>query len=267
MSRVKACFEQLKVQNKSALIPYLTAGDPQPDCTVKAMHALVDGGADIVEVGVPFSDPMADGPVIQQAVERALAHNVSLTDVLQMVKEFREKDDKTPVILMGYVNPVEVMGYEKFISAASAAGVDGNIIVDLPPEEASEYIALTDQYNLSRVFLVAPTTTEERMKIICDASSGYVYYVSLKGVTGAASLNVQEVTEKLEIMSHITDLPISVGFGIKNADSAAAVAKVADGVVVGSAIVNRMKDRQNNPSSIPEELCQFMRTLRQAMDS
>ncbi|MBV1880525.1 MAG: tryptophan synthase subunit alpha [Pseudomonadales bacterium] len=267
MSRVKACFEQLKAKNKTALIPYLTAGDPQPDCTVKAMHALVEGGADIVEVGVPFSDPMADGPVIQQAVERALAHDVSLTHVLAMVKEFRQKDDTTPIILMGYLNPIEVMGYEKFIRAAHEAGVDGNIIVDLPPEEADEYIALTDKYELSRVFLVAPTTTEARIKIISDASSGYIYYVSLKGVTGAASLNVAEVTEKMAVMARHTNLPISVGFGIKDAESAAAVSKVAEGVVVGSAIVNRMKDRQDNPGSIPEELCQFMRNLRLAMDS
>lgn len=267
MSRVKACFEQLKSQQKVALIPYLTAGDPHPDCTVNAMHALVEGGADIVELGVPFSDPMADGPVIQKAVERALEFNVSLTNVLGMVKTFREKDQKTPIILMGYINPIEAMGYEQFVCAAAAAGVDGNIIVDLPPEEADDYIRLTDKYNLSRVFLLAPTTTVQRTKIICDASSGYVYYVSLKGVTGAASLDVEEVAEKLKIIKQITDLPISVGFGIKDAESASAVSKVADGVVVGSAVVNLMQERQGNRETVPTELSRFMAELRQAMDA
>jgi len=267
MSRVKACLERLKTQNKTALIPYLVAGDPRPDCTVKSMHALVEGGADILELGIPFSDPMADGPVIQLAVERALEHKTSLTDVLAMVKEFRENDNETPIILMGYLNPVEVMGYEKYLSTASEVGVDGNIIVDLPPEEAESYMALTDKYNLSRVFLIAPTTTDLRTKIICEASSGYVYYVSLKGVTGSASLNVEEVKEKLANIRRITDLPISVGFGIKDASSASAVGRFADGVVVGSAVVNRMKDRQEAPESIPAELCDFMRQLREAMDA
>lgn len=266
MSRIESRFEALKEQGKKALIPYITAGDPQKDQTVPLMHALVDAGADIIELGIPFSDPMADGPVIQLAFERSLEHDTSIEDVLSMVKQFREQDNETPIVLMGYLNPIEIMGYEKFAKACVDCGVDGFIVVDLPPEEAEDFSALCRQHELNLVFLLAPTTTEERIKKISDAASGYLYYVSLKGVTGAGNLNVDDVAAKLETIRNITSLPISVGFGIKDADSAAKVAKVADGVVVGSALVNRIADLADTPDKIAGSLSDVISGMRSAMD-
>ena len=215
MRRIERCFERLAGENRKALIPFVTAGDPQKAVTVPLMHDMVKAGADIIELGVPFSDPMADGPVIQLACERALAHNTSTRDILGMVKTFRETDTETPVVLMGYLNPVEVMGYEAFASAASEAGVDGVLLVDLPPEEALEVKPIMDANGLDIIFLVAPTTSDARIKLIGEAGSGYLYYVSLKGVTGSAALNVDEVASRVETIRNLAKLPIGVGFGTR----------------------------------------------------
>lgn len=266
MSRIAEKFAELKAAGRQALIPYITAGDPAPGITVKAMFAMVEAGADVIELGVPFSDPMADGPVITKAHERALLHNTSLRDVLEMVREFRKKDARTPVVLMGYLNPVEVMGYAAFAKAAADAGVDGVLTVDLPPEEAEELTAELRKYQLDPIYLLAPTTTPERIRLITEAASGYVYYVSLKGVTGAATLDIPEVAKRIETIRTISHLPIGVGFGIKDASAAAAVAKHADGVVVGSVLVNRIAELQQDTAAIPAALAAILGEMRKAMD-
>ncbi len=266
MSRIQNCFEALRAQGRKALIPYVTAGDPEPGMTLPLMHGLVAAGADIIELGIPFSDPMADGPVIQQAMERALAHRVTLSQVLDMVREFRQTDDRTPVVLMGYLNPVERMGYEQFAERAAAAGVDGVLTVDLPPEEADEVIGYFKQHALDCIFLLSPTTTLERARSICERASGYIYYVSLKGVTGSSALNVTDVAEKLNRLRTVTDLPIGVGFGIRDGESAAAVAQVADGVVVGSVLVNKIAAYVEQPAQAREAIAAVIREMRTAMD-
>ena len=267
MSRISKCFETLKAENRQALIPYITAGDPDPGDTVPLAHALVEAGANIIELGVPFSDPMADGPVIQRASERALAHHVSLHNVLEMVVEFRKKDHDTPVVLMGYLNPIEVMGYAEFARAAGEAGVDGVLTVDMPPEESEQLTRELVANNIDPIYLLAPTTDEARIKKICDAARGYVYYVSLKGVTGAASLDVGSVEEKLAQIRNQTDLPIGVGFGIKDASTAAAIANVADAVVVGSALINIIEQKMSHHAQMVEEVKTLVSSMRQAMDS
>lgn len=266
MSRLQACFEALKATNKTALIPFITAGDPQPSVTVGLMHDMVEAGANILELGIPFSDPMAEGPVIQAACERALEHNVSLNDVLGMVKEFRSKDADTPIVLMGYLNPVEVMGYEVFAAKASDAGADGLILVDLPPEEGADLVTALRAKQIDPIFLLAPTSTDERMQTICDQASGFVYYVSLKGVTGAANLDIDSVVEKVNQIRTHTTIPVGVGFGIRDAESAARVAAVADAVVVGSAVVSRVADNADNPANISTQVCELLSSMRQAMD-
>lgn len=266
MSRIAATFERLGQQGRKALIPYVTGGDPEPDVTVPLMHALVEGGADIIELGVPFSDPMADGPVIQQACERALKHNTSLRDLFRMVKEFREDNADTPVVLMGYLNPVEVMGYEAFADGCRDAGVDGVLLVDLPPEEALEVKPMMAERDLDMVFLIAPTTTDKRIRIIAEAGSGYLYYVSLKGVTGAATLNPQEVAAKVETIRKTTELPVGVGFGIKDAESARSISRVADGVVVGSALVKLAGEYADRPDEVPARIKAVLSEMRAAMD-
>jgi len=245
----------------------VTAGDPHPDQTVDIMHALVKSGADIIELGVPFSDPMADGPVIQLADERALAHGVTLTHILDMVKIFRTQDQTTPVVLMGYLNPVEVFGYERFAVAAGDAGVDGVLSVDLPPEASADFVELLKGQQIDPIFLVAPTTKDARIALIANAASGYLYYVSLKGVTGSASLDIVAVKAKLETISNTTDLPIAVGFGIKDADSAKSVGAIADGVVVGSALVNVIASNQDDPAALLACISTFVESLRKALDS
>lgn len=267
MSRIQACFQTLKQHNRKALIPYITAGDPHPDHTVGLLHALVAGGADILEVGIPFSDPMADGPTFTKAHERALTHHTTLKRVLAMVAEFRQSDNRTPIVLMGYLNPLEIMGYETFAQAAAAAGVDGVLTVDLPPEESECLGASLRQQGLDPIFLLAPTSTPERIRQITSAASGYVYYVSLKGVTGSNTLDVEEVAGRLAEIRAISDLPIGVGFGIKDAETASAVARHADGVVVGSALVSRIAELGNVPEAIPGVLTAYLRELRQAMDA
>lgn len=267
MSRIKACLENLKAEGKAALIPYVTAGDPAPGVTVPLMHALVDAGADIIELGVPFSDPMADGPVIQLACERALVHGTRLLDVIAMVKEFRTTNNTTPVVLMGYLNPIEAIGAERFIAEATAAGVDGVLTVDLPPEEADQFCRDLKAAELDPIFLLAPTTTESRIKSICEHSSGYVYYVSVKGVTGSAALDVDDVKQHLDQIREQTQLPVGVGFGIKDPTSAAAVAGVADGVIVGSVLVNTIAELASQPEQIPAAVAAILSDMRQAMDA
>ena len=267
MSRIDSCFQSLRAQKRKALIPYVTAGDPQPEMTLPLMHALVEAGADIIELGIPFSDPMADGPVIQLAMERALSHHVSLRQVLGMVAEFRQTNDTTPVVLMGYLNPIEKMGYEQFAKAAADAGVDGVLTVDLPPEEATDVVPLFKGQGLDTIFLLAPTTTAERARRICEQASGYVYYVSLKGVTGSSALDVTDVAAKLEKLRTVTDLPIGVGFGIRDGASAAAVGAVADGVVVGSVLVNEIARHAEQPERAREAISAIIRDMRSAMDS
>jgi len=266
MSRIENHLASLRSQGRKALIPFITAGDPQPSVTVPTMHALVEAGADIIELGVPFSDPMADGPVIQHASERALVHHVGMRDVLAMVSEFRQANNDTPVVLMGYLNPIEVMGYEAFAKAASEAGVDGVLTVDMPPEEAQEFTAALRTHGLDPIFLLAPTTTEARIGRICELASGFVYYVSVKGITGAGNLNIDEVAGRVATIRGKTSLPVGVGFGIKDGDSAARVAAVADAVVVGSALVSRIEALQNDIDKIPQQAAAFIAELRQAMD-
>jgi len=267
MSRIAACFTRLGQQQRKALIPYVTAGDPQPGVTVPLLHAMVGAGADLLEVGVPFSDPMADGPVIQAACERALEHHVSLHQVLDMVREFRQQDNSTPVILMGYLNPIEVWGYEAFAGAAAAAGVDGVLTVDLPPEEAAELTDALRGHDIDTIFLLAPTSDEQRMQLVSDVASGFLYYVSFKGVTGANRLDIDAVESKLRELRRHTRLPIGVGFGIRDAESAARVAALADAVVVGSALVGRIPELLDDPDSIPATLAAIVGDMRAAMDA
>lgn len=267
MSRIEGCFAALKAAGKKALIPFVTAGDPNPDVTVPLMHAMVAAGANLLELGVPFSDPMAEGPTIQKACERALAHNTSLNDVLAMVREFRQRDSVTPVILMGYMNPVEIMGYQTFATAAAKAGVDGLLTVDMPPEEGSELMAVLKAVEIDPIFLLAPTTVAERIAKICAEASGFVYYVSLKGVTGAVNLDVAAVAAKVaQIRSH-TDLPLGVGFGIRDAETAQRVAVVADAVVVGSAVVKRVAENAGSPDKINDAVTALLSEMRVAMDA
>ena len=266
MSRLQGCFAALRQAGRRALIPYITAGDPAPARTVPLMHALVAAGADVIELGVPFSDPMADGPVIQAACDRALAHRVNLPQVLDLVHEFRRRDAHTPVVLMGCLNPVEVMGYAAFAQAAAQAGVDGVLTVDLPPEEAGDLIKALRAHAIDPIFLLAPTSSEERIARICAVASGFVYYVSLKGVTGSARMDVAAVADKLAQIRTRTELPIGVGFGIQDAESAARVAAVADAVVVGSALVRRIGALAAQPDKIEAEIGSLLIAMRRAMD-
>ncbi|OUR72208.1 tryptophan synthase subunit alpha [Methylophaga sp. 41_12_T18] len=267
MSRISQCFENLKADGQTALIPYVTAGDPEPWVTVPLMHALVDAGANILELGIPFSDPMADGPVIQKACERALKNDMSLNHVLEMVAKFREKDTETPVVLMGYANPIEAMGYETFAQKAQQAGVDGVLTVDLPPEEAGDFLPLMDKHGIDTIFLVAPTTTEERMATIAKHAKGFIYYISIKGVTGSATIDVSEVDKKLSQLRRCTDLPLGVGFGIRDGKSAAAVSDVADAVVVGSTLVRCIEEHADRPEELAAAVAGLLAEMRHAINA
>lgn len=266
MSRLAKQFALLKKQRSAALIPYIMAGDPAPWITVPLMHALVGAGANVLELGVPFSDPMADGPVIQRAAIRALKQQITLAHVLDMVKEFRVKDPATPIVLMGYLNPIEIMGYEAFAERAAGAGVDGVLTVDLPPEEADGMLAALQARDLDPIFLAAPTSGTERVRAVARAAGGFIYYVSLRGVTGAGHLDMGEVREKLKGIRKHTELPVGVGFGIRTPETAAEMAKMADAVVVGSAIVSRMEENAASPEKILTEVPSFVASLRTAMD-
>ena len=265
--RLKSCFSHLAESNKKALIPYITAGDSNPSITVPLMHKMVESGADIIELGIPFSDPMADGPTIQLACERALVHNTSLRDVIEMVAEFRNTDENTPIVLMGYLNPVEAMGYSEFAKAASSVGIDGLLTVDLPPEEAESLTTILKENGIDPIFLLSPTTTRERIKKIADAGSGYLYYVSLKGVTGSSALNVDEVAENVAAIKSISTLPVGVGFGIKDAESASSVSAVSDGVIVGSAIVKIIENNPDDADTILSKIGELLASMRKAMDT
>lgn len=266
MSRLQTRFEALKAVNKTALIPYVTAGDSNPSITVPLMHRMVESGADVIELGVPFSDPMADGPTIQLACERALEHNTSLSDVLAMVAEFRQNDADTPVVLMGYLNPVEIMGYGNFAKRAQEAGVDGALIVDLPPEEGVGVLPLFREHDIDAIFLLSPTSPDSRIKSVAEAGSGFLYYVSLKGVTGASTLDVDAVAERISHIRQFTDIPLGVGFGIKDAETAASMSKIADAVVVGSAIVKQIEANPDQSNVIMDNIGNLLAEMRAAMD-
>ncbi|MFA5521326.1 MAG: tryptophan synthase subunit alpha [Castellaniella sp.] len=238
-ARILAAFE--RTAGRAALVPYVTAGDPSIEAMPRLMHAMVDAGADIIELGVPFSDPMADGPVIQLAAERAIARGTSLATVLDMVAQFRRDDDVTPVVLMGYANPIERMGQEAFVQRAAQAGVDGMLVVDYPPEEAGHFAALLADVRIDPIFLLAPTSTAERMQALARMARGYVYYVSLKGVTGSAALDTEAVARRLEEVRRHISIPVGVGFGIRDAQSAQQIGKTADAVVIGSRLIELMQ--------------------------
>ncbi|OHR72619.1 tryptophan synthase subunit alpha [Neisseria sp. HMSC70E02] len=260
MSRIQQTFAAL--DGAKALIPYITVGDPDLDTTLALMHSLVENGADILELGVPFSDPMADGPTIQRAAERALANKVSLNDVLNIVRRFRETNGHTPVVLMGYLNPIHKMGYQAFAQAAAEAGVDGVLTVDSPVETITPLHDELKARGIDCIFLIAPTTTEERIQTIARVAGGFVYYVSLKGVTGAASLDTEEVSRKIELLRKHIDIPIGVGFGISNAESARKIGAVADAVIVGSRIV---KEIENNAGREAEAVGVLVKELKDAI--
>jgi tryptophan synthase alpha chain len=264
MSRIEKTFAALAAQRRKGLIPFMTAGDPDPARTVDLMHALVAGGADVIELGVPFSDPMADGPVIQRSSERALARGVSLRQVLADVQRFRERDAKTPVVLMGYANPIECMGIDAFVAAAVEAGVDGVLVVDYPPEESVEFAERMHSVGIDPIFLLAPTSTDERIAAVGKVASGYVYYVSLKGVTGASHLDVSSIASKIPAIKAHVPLPVGVGFGIRDAQTARAVADVADAVVVGSRIVQLLEETP--PEAATATLTEFIADVRRALD-
>lgn len=265
MNRLTECFKELDSKKRTALIPFITAGDPSPSFTVPLMHALVKAGADIIELGMPFSDPMADGPVIQRASERALAAGTTLQDVLNMVKSFREQNQTTPIVLMGYLNPIEIMGYLQFSQATESAQVDGVLIVDLPPEEAGDLGTFLRSHAISPIFLLAPTTTPERIKRICAQANGYLYYVSVKGVTGSSQLDVTHVAKKIDEIRRYTHLPIGVGFGIKDAHTAQQVARISDAVIVGSALVQLIETV--GQEKLLEVIPAFLSELRLAIDT
>ncbi len=265
MSRIQSTFAALSAQGRKGLIPFITAGDPEPGLTVALMHALVEGGADVIELGVPFSDPMADGPVIQRASERALANGVSLTQVLGWVREFRQRDASTPVVLMGYANPIERMGDRAFAQAAREAGVDGVLVVDYPPEECESFAALMREHGIDPIFLLAPTTTDARIAQVAKVASGYLYYVSLKGVTGSGALDLDSVAARLPVIKRHANLPVGVGFGIRDAQTARAIASVADAVVIGSRLVQLLEEAPREQAV--QSLRSFIAEIRTALDA
>ena len=265
MSRIAATFAKLKGEGRKALIPFVTAGDPEPGLTVPLMHALAKAGCDVIELGVPFSDPMADGPVIQRSSERALKQGVSMKDVLGWVAEFRQSGGETPVVLFGYANPIESMGLARFADAASAAGADGVLVVDYPPEEARPLVELLDARGLDTVFLLSPTTTDARLAEVAKLGRGYLYYVSLRGVTGAAHIDLSAVAGRVRHVRNYAKLPVGVGFGIRDAESARAVAEAADAVVIGSALIQEMEKAPRD--QVLARVTRFLAPIREALDN
>ena len=264
MSRIAATFERLRAERRAALIPFVTAGDPAPAQSVAIMHALVRGGADVIELGMPFSDPMADGPVIQKSSARALKNGVGLRDVLGYVAEFRRTDGKTPVVLMGYANPIERMGLAAFVAAASKSGVDGVLIVDYPPEESAEWLAALGTSGIDPIFLLSPTSSDARIEMVSRVAKGYIYYVSLKGVTGAANIDTADVQAMIGRIRAKTKVPVGVGFGIRDGQTARAVGRIADAVVIGSRIVQALADAP--VESAPKLAESILAEFRGAMD-
>jgi tryptophan synthase alpha chain len=264
MSKIQATFERLQARGRRALIPFITAGDPDPALTVPLMHAMVEAGADLIELGVPLSDPMADGPTVQRASERALKKGVSLRRVLELVANFRADNNETPVVLMGYANPIEAMGVDAFAATAFDAGVDGVLVVDCPPEESADFSEAMRANALDPIFLLAPTSTDERIASVSDLSSGYVYYVSLKGVTGSADLDVEAVARRVPDIRAAVGVPVGVGFGIRDAQTAAAIARVADAVIVGSRIIEEIE--KSPPGEVCANVKRLVAELRQGVD-
>ncbi|MES2953913.1 MAG: tryptophan synthase subunit alpha [Pseudomonadota bacterium] len=268
MSRIAAVFEALKTQNRKALIPYVTAGFPYADITPELMHGMVAGGADVIELGVPFSDPSADGPVIQKAGDKALAMGIGLVQVLAMVQQFRQKDSQTPVVLMGYANPIEAYdlkrGKDSFVRDASAAGVDGVLVVDYPPEECEAFAATLRAHQMDLIFLLAPTSTAARMAQVAQVASGYVYYVSLKGVTGSGALDLGAVEAMLPRIREHVSVPVGVGFGIRDAATATAISRVADAVVIGTRIIQLLDEQPREKAAAVVR--DFLAGIRQALD-
>jgi tryptophan synthase alpha chain len=264
MSTIAQVFADLKAQGRKGLVPFITAGDPDPSQTLDLMHALVRGGADVIELGVPFSDPMADGPVIQRASERALAHGMTLKHCIALVKEFRQTNAKTPIVLMGYANPIEHMGTETFVKTAKEAGVDGVLVVDYPPEECEDFAQQCKVAGIDPIFLLAPTSSQERINQVGQVAAGYIYYVSLKGVTGAANLDTQAVAGIIPQIRAVSTVPIAVGFGIRDAQSAVAIGKTADAVVIGSRIVQLLEETP--AAQRVQSLETFLKEIREALD-
>ncbi|MEQ1685393.1 MAG: tryptophan synthase subunit alpha [Burkholderiaceae bacterium] len=265
MSRIAATFAALQASGRKALIPYITSGDPFADATIDIMLAMAEAGADVIELGVPFSDPMADGPVIQKAGERALARGIGMPQVLDFVRGFRLKNDSTPVVLMGYANPIERYGVDRFVTDAKAAGVDGVLVVDYPPEECEAFAATLKSNGIDPIFLLAPTSTEARMQHVGRIASGYVYYVSLKGVTGAGHLDTAAVAAMIPRIKNFVKLPVGVGFGIRDAKTAQAVAAVSDAVVIGTALVQLLETRTRD--NVAAAAGEFIAEIRKALDS
>jgi tryptophan synthase alpha chain len=265
MSRISATFDSLRNQGRKALIPFVTAGDPDPGLAVPLMHALARAGADVIELGVPFSDPMADGPVIQRSSERALKHGVSLRDVLGFLAEFRKTNRNTPVVLFSYANPIESLGVERFADAAQAADADGVLVVDYPPEEAQQLVDVLDARSLDTIFLLSPTTTGERLERIARLGRGYLYYVSLRGVTGASNIDLADVAARVRRVREFTRLPVGVGFGIRDAATAKAIAAISDAVVIGSALIQEIEKAPRD--KVTAEVIRFLAPIREALDS
>ena len=269
MGRIKQITDSVNQKGRKLLIPYLVAGDPNKETTIELMHALVSNGADIIELGIPFSDPSSDGEVIQNSIERSLRKGTSLNDTLDIVSKFRARNEVTPIVLMGYLNPVEIMGVDNFVRRAQKEGVDGVLMVDMPPAEAGVLNAKLKEVNIDSIFLVAPTTTQERVKSILNMTSGYVYYVSLKGVTGASITDVDEVERNVCALRSSTDLPIVVGFGIKDGKSAKEMARVSDGVIVGSALVNKIASLTSHEKISAEDIknsTSIIKEIREELD-
>ena len=264
MSRIQTTFTNLANNKRKALIPFITAGDPHPDMTVNLLHALVGSGADMIELGIPFSDPMADGPVIQRASERALANNVGINKTIDLVKDFRKDNEHTPIILMGYANPIEAIGLTNFVGAIKEAGVDGVITVDYPPEESKEFVSLLLKNDIDSIFLLSPTTEDERIKLIISQATGFIYYVSLKGVTGSANIDMEQVSERVNNVRQFTNLPVAVGFGVKDEKTAKEVAAIADAVVIGSRIV--LEIEQSNKDDLIGNIKKLMREMKDAIE-
>jgi tryptophan synthase alpha chain len=264
MSRIQNHFKLLKKSNKKALIPFITAGDPHPSETVKLMNALVSSGADMIELGIPFSDPMADGPVIQRASERALSNGVGITATIKLVAEFRKENKDTPIILMGYANPIEAIGVDNFIDLIKDADIDGVITVDYPPEESSVFVSKLRKVDIDSIFLLSPTTDDDRIKLIVDQASGFLYYVSLKGVTGSSNIDIQQVADKVNNIQKHTNLPIAVGFGVRDAKTANEVASVSDAVVIGSRIVNEIENADSE--TLITKVNSLMTEIKSAID-
>ena len=263
MNRISKTFSLLKSNNKKALIPFITAGDPSVEMTKRILHQLVESGADMIELGIPFSDPMADGPVIQRASERALANNVGIRKTFEIAKEFRSSDQDTPLILMGYANPIEAIGFDDFLRLCKEAGVDGIITVDYPPEESQEYVSKLRENDIDAIFLIAPTTENERIQQIIQQATGFLYYVSLKGVTGAQNIDVDQVKHRVAEIKSLTDLPVGVGFGVRDPETAKAVASFSDAIVIGSRIIQEIE--KSNEDNMLDDISKIIKSIREVI--